>query len=81
MYINCSLEEAKEKLKNSLSYERYIHSLGTMEMAMDLAQRFNCDIEKAQIAGLLHDCAKCLSNDELKNYLDSINLFNKIPSF
>lgn len=68
MYINCDLEAAKEKLKNMLSYERYIHSLGTMEKACELAKRFNCDVEKAQIAGLLHDCAKCLSDEELLGY-------------
>lgn len=78
MYINCSLEEAKEKLKNTLSYERYIHSLGTMEMAMKLAKEFNCDLEKAQIAGLLHDCAKCLSNDELKTYESSFDECEKL---
>ena len=27
--------------------------------------RYNVDIEKAYIAGLLHDCAKCLPDDEL----------------
>ena len=78
MYINCSLEEAKEKLKNSLSYERYIHSLGTMEMAMELAKRFGCDEEKAQIAGLLHDCAKCLSNDELKEFENTFSDCEKL---
>lgn len=78
MYINCSLEEAKEKLKNSLSYERYIHSLGTMEMAMELAKRFGCNEEKAQVAGLLHDCAKCLSNDELKEFENTFSECEKL---
>jgi predicted HD superfamily hydrolase involved in NAD metabolism len=67
MYTKFSIEEIKEKLKNCLTYERYIHSLGTMEKAMEMAKQFNCDVEKAQIAGLLHDCAKCLPNEELKN--------------
>ena len=65
MYTKFSIEEIKEKLKACLSYERYIHSLGTMEKAMELAQQFNLDVEKAQVAGLLHDCAKCISNEEL----------------
>ncbi|MBQ8634998.1 bis(5'-nucleosyl)-tetraphosphatase (symmetrical) YqeK [bacterium] len=65
MYTKFSIEEIKEKLKTCLSYERYIHSLGTMEKAMELAEHFGLDVEKAQVAGLLHDCAKCISNEEL----------------
>ena len=68
MYTKYNIEEIKEKLKNCLSYERYIHSLGTMEKAMELAERFGLDVEKAQVAGLLHDCAKCISNEELEAY-------------
>lgn len=68
MYTNLTIEEIKEKLKSCLSEERYMHSIGTMEKAIELAKLFNCDIEKAQIAGLLHDCAKCLSKDELLQY-------------
>ena len=68
MYTKYSIEEIKEKLKACLSYERYIHSLGTMEKSMELAERFGLDVEKAQVAGLLHDCAKCLSNEELEAF-------------
>ena len=68
MYTKYSIDEIKEKLKNNLNYERYIHSLGTMEKAMELAEEFGCDVEKAQVAGLLHDCAKCLTNEELQSY-------------
>lgn len=78
MYTKFSIEEIKEKLKNCLSYERYIHSLGTMEKAMELAQRFNLDVEKAQVAGLLHDCAKCMSNDELKAFEDCFDESEKL---
>ena len=68
MYTKFSIEEIKEKLKACLSYKRYIHSLGTMEKAMELAERFGLDVEKAQVAGLLHDCAKCISNEELSAF-------------
>lgn len=66
MYTKFSIEELKEKLKNCLTEERYEHSIGTMEKAMELALKFNCDVKKAQYAGLLHDCAKCLTNEELE---------------
>lgn len=71
MYTAYSTEEIKEKLKNTLTYERYIHSIGVMEKAVELAKEFGLDTEKAKIAGLLHDCAKCLEKDELEKYSDS----------
>ncbi len=71
MYTTLKIEEIQEKLKNCLSYERYIHSLGVMERAVELAREYGLDEEKAKVAGLLHDCAKCLSNEELLKYQDS----------
>lgn len=64
-YTNKSFEQINEWLEKNLSEERYSHSLGTMECAAELAQMFNLDIQKARTAGLLHDCAKCFSNEEL----------------
>ena len=52
-------------LKNNLNEERYIHTLGTAECAKELANKFNLNSEKAYLAGLLHDCAKCFSNENL----------------
>lgn len=52
-------------LKNNLNEKRYIHTLGTAECAKELAEKFNLDREKAYLAGLLHDCAKCFSNEKL----------------
>ena len=52
----------KEQLKTLLTPERYAHSLGAMETARELAGIYGADIEKAELAGLLHDCAKNLDN-------------------
>lgn len=52
-------------LKNNLNEERYFHTLGTAECAKELANKFNLNSEKAYMAGLLHDCAKCFSNEKL----------------
>ena len=56
----------KEWLKENLDSERYEHSLGVAECAAELAERFGLDKEKAYLCGLIHDCAKCFSNEELK---------------
>ncbi len=78
MYTKYSIEEIKERLKESLSYERYIHSIGTMEKAMELAQEFGCDVEKAQVAALLHDCAKCIPDNELEKFKDNFEECEKL---
>jgi len=53
----------KKKLKTELDKARYEHTIGVMDTAACLAMRYDCDIEKAEVAGLLHDCAKCIPND------------------
>ena len=57
----------KNWLKANLNEERFEHSIGTAECAKELAERFGLNSEKAYLCGLIHDCAKCFSNEELKN--------------
>ena len=58
-------EEMQAKLKSRLKPGRYEHSLGVAETAAFLARRFQVNVEKARIAGLLHDCARQYPNDQL----------------
>ena len=51
-------EAMKEELARRLQKKRYEHSLGVADTAAMLAGRFGADVEKARIAGLLHDCAR-----------------------
>lgn len=59
--------EIEKDLKNNLSEERFLHTIGVRDCAIELAKMYNADIKKAELAGLLHDCAKCYPTDELKN--------------
>lgn len=52
-------------LKGNLSEDRFIHTIGTAECARELAERYGLSGEKAYIAGLLHDCAKCFPKEKL----------------
>ncbi len=52
-------------LKDNLNEERFEHSLGVAETSVELAKKFNLDTEKAYLAGLLHDCAKCFKTEDL----------------
>lgn len=54
-----------EWLKNNLNEKRYIHTLGTADCAKELAKQFKLNEDKAYLAGLLHDCAKCFPNEKL----------------
>lgn len=54
--------EYEKKLKKYLDKDRYRHTLGVMYTAAALAMAHECDMEQAQMAGLLHDCAKCIPN-------------------
>jgi len=50
-----------EELTLSLKPSRMKHVLGVEKKAVELAARFSVDENRAQLAGLMHDCAKNLS--------------------
>lgn len=64
-YTKITKEEILKWLKTNLTPERYSHCLGTAECAKGLAEQFSEDANKAYVAGLLHDCAKCFDNEKL----------------
>ena len=66
--------EIKKWLKENLTDERYSHTLGTAECAKELALQYGENSEKAYLAGLLHDCAKCFSTEKLLKIIDDENL-------
>lgn len=63
-YLN-NIEEIQKKLKSKLKSSRYQHTLGVSYTAGALAMKYSIDIDKAVIAGLLHDCAKYMPADEM----------------
>ena len=54
------------KLKKELDSQRYEHTLGVERMAKNMARIFGEDEERAALAGLLHDCAKCLPLSQMQ---------------
>lgn len=57
-------QEIEKQLKKELDKARFTHTIGVMYTAAALAMAHNADMEQALYAGLLHDCAKCIPNDE-----------------
>lgn len=49
-----------KKLRSSLSDKRLVHSLLVAHTARNLARLHGMDEDQAALAGLLHDCAKCM---------------------
>lgn len=64
--------EMNQKLKNSLTPERYEHSKGVESVAVHLAEIWGADVEKARIAGLLHDLAKNMDKEKSKKLINQI---------
>ncbi|MGE5613845.1 MAG: bis(5'-nucleosyl)-tetraphosphatase (symmetrical) YqeK [Bacillota bacterium] len=60
-----SIGEIKNILKRMLTHRRYEHSVKVMEAAVMLAEKYGEDVEKAAVAGLVHDCAKDLKDGEV----------------
>ena len=58
------MHKMRKQLAKALDTKRYEHTLGVAYTSAALAMRYGEDIQKAEIAGLLHDCAKCLDNDK-----------------
>ena len=60
--------EISQKLRKSLEKElkpdRFDHTLGVAYTAAAMAMVYGANVEKALIAGMLHDCAKCMSHEE-----------------
>lgn len=61
---SADIKKIRKKMEKSLDNGRFEHTLGVTYTAACLAMRYDVDITKAQIAGLLHDCAKCLTNEK-----------------
>ena len=58
-------EEAKRLVKPRLSARRWTHTKNVKKMAVQLAERWGENPEKAALAALLHDSAKELPRDAL----------------
>ncbi len=68
------LKEIEEYLKNTLTEKRYMHSVGTMKKARELAKIYGEDEEKAAFAGLVHDMAKELTKEQMEEYIKKYNV-------
>lgn len=63
------IEAIERKLKEVINPKRYDHTMGVVDAAIYLADKYGANPEEARIAALLHDYAKDFSEAELKEYI------------
>lgn len=58
------IRKIRKAMEKTQDEKRYAHTLGVAYTATALAMRYDASIENAELAGLLHDCAKCMDDDK-----------------
>ena len=79
-------QKLRKQLENELKPDRFDHTLGVAYTAASMAIVHGADFQKALIAGMLHDCAKCVPDDlkvsECQKYdieLSEVELVKRFP--
>ena len=67
-------QKLRKQLEKELKPDRFDHTLGVAYTAASMAFVYGADVEKALIAGFLHDCAKCMSHDEQVKICEKNNI-------
>ena len=59
------IADIRDKIRKKQNKKRYEHTLGVAYTAACLAFIYDEDPLRAELAGVLHDCAKCYPGEEL----------------
>ncbi|WNS74369.1 bis(5'-nucleosyl)-tetraphosphatase (symmetrical) YqeK [Bacillus sp. DTU_2020_1000418_1_SI_GHA_SEK_038] len=62
-------ESALEIVKRQLTDHRYHHTIGVMETALVLAERYGANVKKAELAAIFHDYAKFRPKEEMQQII------------
>lgn len=74
-------EARKEELKKRVSPKRFKHSLGVSETCVKLAKEYGLDVDKARLAGLLHDWDKGYTDDEARARVRELGMEGEVDPF
>ena len=74
MIFTMELPQMTQKLQTLLTPKRFAHSVGVSLTARRLAEMYGADADKAEIAGLLHDCAKNMPKDVMVRLCDELEV-------
>ncbi|MDY6065360.1 MAG: bis(5'-nucleosyl)-tetraphosphatase (symmetrical) YqeK [Finegoldia sp.] len=70
-------KEIEKRLEKVLSEKRYKHVLRVRDKAIELGKLYDLDLEKLEVAALLHDCAKENEETYLKKYREDFERLKK----
>ncbi len=65
LYQNAQYEAIKADLQGLLKPSRYNHDISVAQTAVKIAKNIDYPLDRAYLAGLLHDCAKYLNDEEI----------------
>jgi predicted HD superfamily hydrolase involved in NAD metabolism len=74
-------EKALKIVKKHLTKHRYEHTLGVMETAVVLAEKYGADKKRAELAAIFHDYAKFRDKEEMKSIIQEQQLGNELLQF
>ena len=79
------LSKIRKAMEKTLEEKRYEHTLGVAYTATALAMRYGENLENAELAGLLHDCAKEMDDEKTislceKHHISITEVERKNPS-
>ena len=69
-----NIKKIRKAMEKTLDHKRFEHTLGVAYTAAALAMRYDEDMIKAETAGMLHDCAKCMSNEKRLSICEKHNI-------
>lgn len=68
------LDQLDQYIKPRLTEKRYRHTMGVVETAVSLAQKYGADETKAHIAALFHDACKNLDIEEMNSLVEQYQI-------
>lgn len=69
-----NIEVIYDYLKENLKENRFMHTLGVVSTSKKLANLYNVDEKRAELAGLLHDISKNTSKEEMLEIIERNNI-------
>ena len=67
-------EDLYKEIENLLSKERFNHSKGVVDRALEYASIYNIDKEKVKLVAISHDIAKELSKKDIDKYINKYQI-------
>lgn len=67
-------DEMRSRVQAVLPDKRWRHTQGVIASAIELATRYGADIEKAEVAAVLHDVAKYWPTEQMRALIDTYGL-------